>query len=76
MTVTNLFDLGAPKLGTEVNHRVRIYLGGLVQPRHIQLIVKRSVETLGHCQILRCVLEDILLLEKKFIYCFSVYLAG
>ena len=76
MAVTNLLNLRAAPLGATIDDRVGATLRRLLKPVVIKLIGKGPVEALGHGQVLRGVLEDILLLQKHVIDGLSVKLAG
>ena len=76
MAVTNLLDLRAAPLSAAIDDRVGATLRRLLKPVVIKLIGKGPVEALGHGQVLRGVLEDILLLQKHVIDGLSVKLAG
>ena len=76
MAVTNLLNLRAAPLSAAIDDRVGATLRRLLKPVVIKLIGKGPIETLGHGQVLRGVLEDILLLQKHVIDGLSVKLAG
>ena len=76
MAVTNLLDLRTAPLCATIDERVGASLRRLLKPVVIKLIGKGPVEALGHGQVLRGVLEDILLLQKHVIDGLSVKLAG
>ena len=76
MAVTNLLNLRAAPLSAAIDDRVGATLRRLLKPVVIKLIGKGPVEALGHGQVLRGVLEDILLLQKHVIDGLSVKLAG
>ena len=76
MAVTNLLDLRAAPLRATIDDRVGAALRRLFKPIVIKLIDEGPVEALGHGQVLRGVLEDILLFQKHVIDGLSVKLAG
>ena len=76
MAVTNLLDLRTAPLRATIDDRVGAALRRLLKRVVIKLIGKGPIEALGHGQVLRGVLEDILLLQKHVIDGLSVKLAG
>ena len=76
MAVTIFFDRLASKFRAAVDHRVSALLRRIIQRIIHHLVCERTIQALGHCEVLRRAVEHILFLQEHVVNSFPVNFAG
>ena len=76
MTVTNFFDRLPSPFRAAVDHRVRALLGRIIQRIIHHLVCERTIQALGHGEVLRRAMEHILFLQEQVVDSFPINFAG